>query len=674
MGMSLFDHMEREDLAQKYRDWRPSEPPILDGITDIQLDFETTGLKWWAGSLPVGVAYYLSDGRHGYLPWGHRDGRNLSEETVKRWFHEQVKFKHITNANIKFEVHMAREWGVDLEELGNTLGDVQYYAALLDDHRKKFSQEVLCEEFLQPDERKVEVVDGVKLDGARMAEYPSGMVAVRAIADVRQVKKLRDVMWPMLEEQGLMRVRKLEDDCIYATAEMERNAACINRTLLVDWVERSEQELLRILWNIERETKVHFTPTKSKSWLELFQVLKIPITEFTEATRKLTDEDRQASFTDAVIKTIEHPIIKMARRAAKLESLRSKYIGKYVKTVGPDNLLRFALHQLRSDEGGTISGRYSSSAIKVNGETIGANIQQVMTTDKQRVTWGFEEDDASHDEEIYVIRKLFVAASGLVLAADAKQIEYRLFADYTRSPKLLKAYADDPDTSFHKFMWALLKAHKPDLTYKQQKNLNFMRAYGGGLAKLAQMMGHITESEYETLKSQPRKRLKQDPRLTETFVIDELYRREMPEVQPLLDKATSAANERGYVMDLVGRRMRFPLNELGVRERTYKALNGVIQGGAASVLKQKTIELHRARKRLGYLPRMSVHDELVGDIPDVEAAREVEKLLNTQSFPELKIPILWEVSTGPDWASAQPIPEAQFSGTVSDTSRNGRSR
>jgi len=668
----LFDLIHAEDRAVRYGEWEPEAPPSLTGVHEVYLDFETTGLKWWEQHRPVGVAYYLPDGRTGYLPWGHHGGGNLDEAIVKEWFKREVRSKHIINLNTKFECHMARSWGIDFEEQGNTVADVAHYAALLDDHRRTFSLQALCDEFL-PDEQKVTRINGEELDGSRMAEYPAGMIAVRAMADVRQVFKLSALFLPQLREQGLMRVVELENNCIYATAEMERNAALIDMGLLKQWVKKSEQEYLRICYHIRQESGIDFNPDKNTAWTALFKKLGIPIQEFTETTRDLDENERRGSFTDAIIKDIEHPVVKLARRAGKLSSLRSKYLGKYYATIGPDSLLRFALHQLRSDEGGTISGRFSSSAIKIGKEKIGANIQQVMATEKQRVTWGYDEDDASHDDEIFLIRKLFIPSTGLMLAADAKQIEYRIFADYTRSPKLLRAYRENPDLRFHHHIWEMLKPYKPDLTYKQQKNMNFMRVYGGGIVKLALMLGHITASQADALNQEyPNRPVPREHYLLkQTLEIDRIYAQEMPEVRPLLEKASQLARERGYVKTILGRRMRFP-----DRQRLHKAFNGVVQGSAADVLKQKMVELHRTRKETGFVPRMTVHDELVGDVPSKESAQLITNILNSQSFPEFEIPILWDTKIGHNWADCKPMPleEHPFPKGVADATRGGRSR
>lgn len=641
----LFDH----ERAERYENWRPPTPPSLTNVKDIIIDFETTGLKWWEKDHPVGVGYCLPDGTTGYLPFEHQCGYNLPKENVVDWL-KDLKNIHITNASTRFEVHMARTLDVDLEEQGCTVSDVAHWAALLDDHRRQFSLEVLCKDYL-PEERKILKVDGEMLDGSKMAEYPSGMVAVRAEGDVRQVFELMKVMGPELVKQDLMRVKQLEDDVIYASCEMERNALPIDVPLLHKWYVESEQRYLRYLWEIKRETGIQsFSPGSSKSWDELFRRLGIPWTERTATGLVVT--------TDALIKKVNHPIVQLARKAGKLADLKSDYIDKYYKTVGADGKLRFGLHQCRSDEGGTVTGRFSGSGIKINGENIGCNPQQIPDINKQV--------EKGHDDE-YIIRKLILTT----ISADAKQIEYRLFSDYARNPKILKAYADDPDMSFHKFTHGLFLPFKPDLSYEHQKNVNFMKIYAGGLTKLAEMLEYVTPQQAAELRRQfhPKAPPKTHPWLMKANEVNEIYARVLPEVEPLTRKAMHVAMEecnrwcrtdddlhrqfsempnyghQGFVRTLLGRRGRFPGGD-----RIHKALNMVIQGGAADILKRKTVEVHRARKRIGFVPCCTNHDELIGVRQSPETARLLEEILNEQSFKQLVVPIRWDVKTGNNWA------------------------
>jgi hypothetical protein len=385
----------------------------------------------------------------------------------------------------------------------------------------------------------------------------------------------------------------------------------------------------------------------------------------------------RASFTDEIVKVhINAPAVETVRKALKLSSLRSKYLLKYRKNVDANGILRYALHQLPAQkdllsdwsEAGTVTGRFSSSEI-VKG--YGLNIQQEMKAAKQRVAFGFEEDDDSHDDEIYIIRTLRIPPRGrLWMAADAEQVEYRIFANYIRNPRILAQYAKDPHTHFHKYMWSLIKPFDP-LTYRQQKDLNFAYIYGAGLAKQALMLGHLTKKEYEDIKRY--KNWKSD-KLDRTRRVRAIYERELPEVKPLLDRSMYVAKaycdedcyerggtvfksshrafegegleHQGFVRTVLGRRSRFPNNA-----RLHKAFNAVDQGGGADVMKTKICELHENRRDTDLTMRYTVHDEVDGDVPeDPRSAAKIREILDTQSFPEFKdVPILWEVSTGTNW-------------------------
>jgi DNA polymerase-1 len=588
--------------------WTPRDPPSLAGVSRVALDLETTGLRWWEGDRPIGIAITTERGTQ-YLPFGHRGGGNLDEAVVKRWAARELRGKHLIGLNVRFDLHFMREWGIDLESQGCTADDVAHSAALLDDHRTRFSLDRLAQEFLG--EEKV----GTNLDSTRMADYHAGDVAPRAEADSRQALDLFDVFTPQLDVEGLTRVKALENQVIWVVLEMEQNGCPIDQRTLEAWYHQSEQDYMRLVWNIYRDTLLNVNPNSTTDLVKLCHHLHLTIH---------TTPDGRASFTDAVLAAYHDPVIDRVRHARKLASLRSKYLVKYREGIGSDGILRYALHQLRADGGGTVSGRFSSSAIA---RGVGVNIQQVPGAEL------FED---------YPIRNLHRPASGQWLSADADQIEYRLFADRAQNPTVLAAYDADPALSFHQLMWNRLKTHDQRITYKTVKTLNFCRLYGGGRAKIAQMLGHITAAEFDTLKRTSSGA--DHPKLRTTAAIMSLYNDAMPEVSRMLAIASHAAASKGYVTTALGRRAR-----LGTGEG-FKALNRIIQGSAADVMKMKLVELHAARKTTGFLMRFTVHDEVCGDCPSEESRRRVHELLNTPTLP-LDIPLRWSVHTGAHWGA-----------------------
>lgn len=644
---NLLDTLASHDRVEA--GWTPDTPPDLTGITDLQLNFETTGLKWWDGDRPISMALRVPDGRTWYLPWGHRGGGNLDEGVCKTWAQEQLKGKHITNSNTRFEVHMAREWGVDLEEQGNTVSDVQHYAALLDDYRKRFALDILAKDYLGG-------VEVGRLDERRMADYHASQAAPRSMYNVKLVAQLRDVMWPELDKQDLQRVRQLEDDVIYPVCEMERNGLKLDVEKLEAWCKASEQDLFRSIMLVHRETGLNINPDSSTDLARLFKQRGLPITEFTPPSK--AHPNGQPSFTGAVLSAIEDPVVKEVLRAGRLADLRSKYLVKYNKGRTGD-VLRFALHQLRTDDKGTVRGRFSGSELVAG---VGANPQQVLAVEKQIAAYGDQ----------YLIRELMIPADGLdFVSADAMQIELRLMAHYAEAPKIIAAYRADPQMNYHKFVWEMLKRFKADLGYKPLKNLNFAYIYGAGLIKIALMMGYITDAqasyfynEAEVYRRTYRRRWEvpdDHPLLGQPKQIKALYDREFPEVAVMLRQASQLAEKRGYVRTLEGRRARF-FSEGRINQhvweanptnnRYHSAFNAVDQGSAADIMKKKMVSLHRARRRIGFTPRVSVHDEICGDCAGEESRRLIQEVLSEQDY-DLNVDIHWDVGIGPNWAQAK---------------------
>lgn len=680
----MFDDPELGSIAttsdaQWKKDWKPFiEPFNLSEVKEPIVDFETASksnahqaaIKWWRDARPIGMSVTLPDGRSQYWAWGHCEGNNCTEEQAVAYLTD-MRGKRILNQSTKFEVHMAKALGVDLEELGCTVGDVSHYAALLDDHRKRFNLDELGKAYA-PGFAKLTEVHGVRLDKSRMASYHAGIVGPYACQDGVVVRHVANRQYELMREQGLERVAAVEDECTFATCEMERNGAIIDTEKLDLWVRESERELHRCLMEIYRLVGVKLEPNKDKTWETLFSRLKIPVTDYTDSGK--------SSFTDDVlvakIEQTPHEALILAYKASKIEDLRSKALVKFHKTIGSDRILRYALHQLRSDEGGTVQGRFSSSGIA---DDEGANIQQVSAVGKQIEKYG---SVAGHPLiPGWLIRELFVAPQGFdFFASDAEQIEYRIFADHAQSPQVIAAYQTDWNrlcglphalknnerVSFHKLIWNLLRPFKEDLGYKSLKNLNFAKIYGAGLAKLAFMMGFITK--YQLLELQrryaPKGVSRTDPLLRSCGIldVDEIYARELPEAPKLIKKASDIAKERGYVKTALGRRIRFPAyretaeGRVPIPEklrRLHKALNGVIQGSAADIMKLKLIELRRRRKELdGFKLRMSVHDEIAGDSANAEVTAKVDAVLNQQSF-KMDVPILWKTDTGHNWAECK---------------------
>ena len=586
--------------------WRPDELPSLDGISELGFDTETNGLRWQDGDLPVGLSIAAPElgsagvGRGRYFPWGHTGGGNLPEERVREWCQRELRDKRLVGLNVRFDAHMMREWGISLLEQGCTFGDVGHYAALLDDNRRSFSLEAVAQTYL----RRGKIVG---LSGAHMADYHAAQVTPYARLDAELIVDLLAEMRPLLDAENLIDVAALEDSVIPVVLEMERNATIIDVGKLNRWVLESEIELNKMQWQLVADAGFKCNPAKNGDMIRLFEMQHLPITHFSEKTGK-------PSFDASVMKEVSktNPTVDLAYRVSKLTSLRAKYLVCYSRAVNHKGQLRTSFHQLRANEGGTVSGRFSSSAPIGGDPTSGVNIQQIFATAKQIAMNGNR----------WIIRELFIPGTGLFYGSDAEQIEFRLFAHYSGSEKLYKAYKEDPRTDFHNIVLDIIKPVAPGTTRKLAKDCNFAKIYGAGQAKVAEMLG-LTPEE------------------AKPFV--DAYDGAFPEAGMLMRKAMNAARTRGWVKTMMGRRARFP-----ERQFLHSALNRVIQGSAADIMKKKLVELYNERKRLGLTLRATVHDEVVGDVPDAEAGRLCDEVLDRQTT-KTHVPILWGGKVGANW-------------------------
>lgn len=621
----------RRDLA-----WRPPEFPDLSRATVVRANYETTGLDWRGKDEAIACAVEAG-GRTWYLPWGHRGGGNIEDGRRKftEWANspQGLRGKRIENPNMKFDAHFSRKLGVDLDTLGCELSDPQHWAGLLNDHRKVFGVDTLVAELLGETPMP-------RLNESMMAEYHAGQAAPRSEWGVLAIGRLKDAMWPILDLENLQAVRQLEDDVLPAVVEMEKNGAPLDVSMLTQWKGEIEGEIDRLAGEIVHEAglavqerlfeeAVPLEGVNSNSGKEmerLFGRLGLSV-ERTKTGRPRFDAD--------ALQDVEHPVIKKIVRQGKLLDLMTKYVTPYLSHVDGNGILRYELHQMKGDENGTVRGRFSSSDV---------NIQQVLKAKKQLKTYG----------PGWVIRDLFTAPPGrLFVSGDAAQIEYRILADYLENEEIFAAYARDPWLNFHTQAEQMIATAAPgsNIDYDGAKTSNFLTVYGGGLAKSALQLGFINGRQFRELTEEFSDKDKypfgiphSHPLLARALKVRKAYAKALPEVRPLAKLATAMARDRGYVKDMLGRRARFH----GKGE--HAALNAVIQPSAAEVMKRKMVEVHRMRRELGVTPRMTIHDDWLGDCDGLESARRLAAQLNRQSFHKLRVPILWEVKAGPRWS------------------------
>jgi len=244
------------------------------------------------------------------------------------------------------------------------------------------------------------------------------------------------------------------------------------------------------------------------------------------------------------------------------------------------------------------------------------------------------------------IRQAFVAGEldWLILTADYSQIELRILAHYSQDAELQRAFRDDRDV--HNFVAAqIYGVSEEDVTREQRRNaktVNFGVVYGLSAFGLAKRLG-IENSEASAF-------------------IDAYFAR-YPGVLKFQEMLLADARRDGYVGTILGRRRAIQ----GIRPRsTYRqrnqpereALNAVIQGSAADLIKAAMLRIHRRLKKEAFRAKMllQIHDELVFETPGEELERLAnlvrEEMTNALDFD---VPIQVDVSAGKNWLDVEPV-------------------
>jgi DNA polymerase-1 len=241
------------------------------------------------------------------------------------------------------------------------------------------------------------------------------------------------------------------------------------------------------------------------------------------------------------------------------------------------------------------------------------------------------------------IRKAFLADKGYQLGSfDYSQIELRVLADMCEEPALVKAFREHEDvhTATAQQMFAL--GDEP--ATKQQrglaKMLNYAVLYGVSEFGLAQQLGvGFSIGEAKELITR--------------------YNERFPSVKEFTNSVIAEARAKGFTTTLMGRRRYFPdihapkMNERKAAER--QAMNAPLQGTAADMLKLAMIHIHKRLRGSPARMLLTVHDELVFEMPvgESELVEPIRELM--QNALPLKVPVEVDAKVGPNWNEMTPV-------------------
>ena len=614
----------------------PEEFPDLTGVPEIAIDLETydphlkeVGSGWATkqGHI-IGVAVAIP-GMAWYFPIRHENGANFDAKATLRWVKDVCNQPDTTYVfhNAMYDVGWLRCEGI---EVAGKIVDTMIAAPLIDENRFSYSLNALGRDYLKETKSERTLTEAAKSMGlnpkSEMYKLPAHFVGAYAEQDAALTLRLWHHLRGIIHEDQLTSIFDLESKVFRVILDMRTKGVRVDMEKAESVKKFLMKEEEQILSAIKKEYGTEVNLWAAKSVALAFDAAGL------EYPRTATD---QPSFTKNFLANHAHDLPKKIVRARELNKARTTFIDSITRH-SHNGRIHADIHQLRGDEGGTITGRFSYS---------NPNLQQLPSRD---------------DFISPLIRGLFLPEPGEQWGSfDYSSQEPRIVVHYAsivhknflegkaRYPMngadtFVEKYHEDPRTDFHQ-----LAADIVGVSRKQAKTINLGLFYGMGVNKLSEQLGLDLASGKELFNQ---------------------YHDAVPFVREMSNYVTERAEKNGHIRTLLGRKGRFDkweprsfgvhkpmafedaLREYGhqlKRAFTYKALNKLIQGSAADQTKQAMVELHAA----GIPPMVQIHDELAVSVSSAAQARQVVEIM--ENCVQMEIPSVVDAEIGPSWGEAK---------------------
>ena len=624
--------MRQPSLFQAPSEWIPPENiPNLEEATEIAIDLEThdPGLKTtgpgWAikkGKV-IGVALAV-EGWKGYFPLAHPGGGNFD---VKVFTRQLKKILDLPCDKIFHNAIYDIGWlsAMGLEVKGRII-DTMIAAPLIDENRRNYSLKEVAQEYIGETKSEAGLYEAAKDFGvdakAEMHLLPAMYVGPYAEQDAAVTLKLWQTLKVEIIKQELTSVFNLESELLPILFQMKKRGVRVD----IEKAERVKKDFKdtekKILHSIHKECGFEMEILSPLSIQKAFDKLKI---SYNRTATGLPSFDKNFLLTHS------NPFAQKIVQAREMNKAHTTFIDSILKHAHKGRI-HADVNQLRSDTGGTISGRLSMQnpnlqQIPARNPKISPKIRQLFIPEEGQ-KWGIF--DYSQQEP-----RLLIHYGALVSESTSW--------DVASVEKLLNDYNNKPDTDFHQIV-----ADMAQIPRKQAKTINLGMMYGMGKGKLMSELG-LDKDDIDKVFKQ--------------------YHSTVPFIKELTDKTMRRASDKGYIRTIMGRKCRFHLwepNHFGVhkalpkeqaeveyggmnkikRAWTYKALNRLIQGSAADQTKMAMVKLYKE----GFLPMIQVHDELDMSFSSEEEKKKIIEIM--EHALDLRVPSKVDAEIGPSWGEA----------------------
>jgi DNA polymerase I-like protein with 3'-5' exonuclease and polymerase domains len=599
----------------------PEELKDLRGAKEIAIDLETYDpqLKELGSGNVVknghiaGIAVAV-EGWSGYYPVHHEQGGNMDKKLVFAWLQELFNQENTTFIfhNAMYDVCWLRSNGLSIK---GKIVDTMIAASLIDENRMSYQLNSLAKFYIGMGKDEKILIEAAKEYGvdpkADMWRLPAMFVGQYAERDAEATLKL----WKRLEveiyNQELTDIFSLETRLFPCLVDMRFKGVKVN----LEKAQHIKQNLIKreetLIKKIKDLTGIDVEIMAARSIAKAFDKLKLPYDR--------TEKSNEPSFTKNFLQNHPHELPQAIAEARELNKAHTTFIDSITKHA-VNGRIHADINQIRSDDGGTVTGRFSMS---------NPNLQQIP---------------ARHPELGPMIRSIFIPEDKCKWGSfDYSQQEPRILVHYAKLQNLegvdgiVEAYQKG-DADFHQVV-----ADMAGIERKQAKTINLGLMYGMGKNKLMAELGLMKESAEKLIKQ---------------------YHTKAPFVKQLMENVSRKANDRGKIRTLLGRACHFDLwqpVQFGVfkplpleqarkeydeplkRAFTYKALNKLIQGSAADMTKKSMVALYEN----GIIPHIQIHDEVDISIESVQKAEEIITIM--ESAVKLEVPNKVDYEQGDNW-------------------------
>jgi len=597
----------------------PTHLPDLSDRKEIAIDLETRDpnlLTMGSGSVRgdgevIGIAVAV-EGWSGYFPINHEGGGNMDRELVLDWF-EEVLHTEATKIfhNAMYDVSWIRSMGF---YINGGIVDTLIAASLIDENRYGYALNTLGKQYVGMGKNEKILQAAAKEWGvnpkSEMWRLPAPLVGEYAEQDAVVTLKLWHVLQHEISKQDLWDVFNLETNLFPCLVDMKFKGVRVD----VDKAEATKKQLTITEKEIHRDIK-----KLAGFEVEIWAGASIA-TAFDKVNLPYDRTEKGApSFTKNFLATHPAELPKLINQAREINKANTTFIETILKH-NHKGRIHSDINQIRSDDGGTVTGRFSYS---------NPNLQQIP---------------ARHKELGPLIRSLFIPEQGTKWGCfDYSQQEPRLVVHFSsllrlEGSQMIVDQYNAGEADFHQMI-----ADMAGIERKQAKTINLGLMYGMGKNKLMAELGLLKDAAEKLIKT---------------------YNQKAPFVRMLSDAVSRRADDSGKIRTIGGRLCHFDLWEphgFGIKKPlphadalrehgpgikrafTYKALNKLIQGSAADMTKKSMLALYQE----GVVPHIQIHDEL--DI-SVESPEQIEKITEImEAAVTLEVPNKVDYEEGDCW-------------------------